>query len=212
MNLPPGDDLHHRESRAARARLRDFTRSLLRFDDLTQPLRFVLDPASGDPVAPIHPALLAAAEVILFIPDEEPDALQLLVEPVEIQPDREAAADRWLIYHGPPPSPRWARLVIQSGRRGREVFDADDLRGPDPLLHHEPRLLTRLNADLSALARACARATGSAPADPRAVGVDPGGLDIRARFGIIRIPFDPPALDVAAAEARLAALLAEAGA
>ncbi|MCC6678786.1 MAG: hypothetical protein IT436_16765 [Phycisphaerales bacterium] len=208
---PHGDD-DSLDAAGARRHLRSTTEALLRFDDLTLHLRFILDPATGDPVSPIPPAVLTAAELILFIPDEVEDALQLLVHPVEINPDREAAADRWLIYHGASRESRWARLEIQSARRGRDVFDGPDLRGPAHLLKDEPRLLALLNADAPGLARLCRSATGTAPADPRAVGIDPDGLDIRARFGIIRIPFDRPADSPAAAESLIRGLISGAGA
>lgn len=187
----------------ARRRLRAAAEGLLRFDDLHLRRPYILDPATGDPVAPIPAAVLAADEVALFIPDESADALQLLVQPIEIDPSREAAADRWRIYHGTTKEPRWARLEIQSARAGRDVFDGPELRGPAPFAADEPAALARLNADPARLAVLCRRAVGIAPADPRAVGLDPDGLDIRARFGIIRIPFDPPAPTIADARAAL---------
>jgi hypothetical protein len=45
------------------------------------------------------------------------------------------------------------------------------------------------------------RRVGVEIGDPMAVGVDPGGFDVRARFGIVRVPFDrsaPTAQDAAA--------------
>jgi len=195
------------EAALLRRHLRSFSEGLLHFDDLTLRRALILDPATGDPVCPVPPAVLSAAQTVLHIPDEVDDALQLLVQPVEINPDRDAAADRWRIYHGAPRDPRWARLEIQSARRGREVLDGADLRGPAPLGRDEPRLIALLNQDLSTLARLCRAATGVTPADPRAAGVDPDGIDIRARFGIIRIPFDPPADSAADAESIIRARL-----
>lgn len=206
----PDPALHPSESASARRHLRAFAEGLLLFDDLTLRRPYVVDSATGDPVCPVPAAVLSADQLTLHIPDEIDDALQLLVTPIEINPDREAAADRWRIYHGAPREARWARLEIQSGRRGRDVFDAPDLRLPALFQQDEARLIAPLNADLPALARACRSVAGSAPADPRAVGVDPDGLDIRARFGIIRIPFSPPADSPAAAQAFIQRLIDEA--
>lgn len=191
------DALRHLRSHAAGA---------LHFDDLILKRAVALDPSTGDPVTPVPPAVLAAEHVVLHLPEESDDALQLLVHPIELNPDTDAACDRWRIYHGQPRDPRWARLEIQSGRLGPAVFDADDLRRPNPLRDAEPRLCSLLNADQAALSALCVRETRVTPTDPRAVGVDPDGLDIRARFGIIRIDLDPPA-DAATIESRLRSLL-----
>lgn len=206
--MPPPSEAHHNaaDARSALRYLRSHTLGALHFDALILKRAIALDPITSDPVITAPPAVLTADHVVLHLPEESDDALQLLVEPVELNPDTDPACDRWRIYHGTPRDPRFIRLEIQSARLRSAVFDADDLRLANPLANVEPRLCSLLNADLAALSAWCIRETNVTPTDPRAVGIDPDGLDIRARFGIIRINFDPP-VDAATAEPRLRQLL-----
>jgi hypothetical protein len=134
-----------------------------------------------------------------MVPEEDEDALQLLVTAEEIDPRREGACDRWLIYHLDAPWPHWAALVIDAAKLGDEVHDGEALMRPDPLRESGPALCKWLNADRDRLADLCRAATGVEPASPVCVGVDAHGVDVRARFGIIRVVFDVAAGDEASA-------------
>jgi hypothetical protein len=53
----------------------------------------------------------------------------------------------------------------------------------------ESRLLKLLNAQRSVLPAVCERLAGVNVPDACAVGIDPYGIDVRARFGIVRVEF-----------------------
>lgn len=177
-------------------------------------VRFVLDGRTGAVVMPLPATLLLAPgpeaeDPVLMAPDESEEALQLLVRIEELGPNREDVTDRWQAYHGPPRFPRWGSLAIESGKLGAEVADGAELMLPNPLLAAEPGLCRKLNADRALLAAVCRRRAAIAPADPVAVGVDPGGVDVRARFGIVRVEFDHEAATPEAAAAAVESLLQE---
>jgi hypothetical protein len=179
-------------------------------DGLATPVKFVCDSASGRIVFPTTPSTLSSSELVLFVPQEEPpdvDELQLLVAPREIDPSHDEPCDRWRAYHGEPRLSHWAACEIESARFAGEVIDETPLGQPNPLAPVEPRLCRRLNSDLDALGRLCTLAVGCAPHDPLAVGVDPGGIDVRARFGIMRIPFKKEAWTPDAAAEMIESLL-----
>ena len=87
--------------------------------------RFVLDPATGQPVLPVLADVFTAGEVALLAPDESTDSLQLLASPIEIDPARHEACDRHQIYFGRPEFARWALLEIESIRRLDDVLDGE---------------------------------------------------------------------------------------
>lgn len=181
------------------------TEGALRFDDHGLLLKFVHDPANGRLVAPVPVAVFSAAEHVLFLPDETPDALQLLVSPEEV--GESATTDRWMMYHGEPEDVRWASFWIDGGRHGPWVFDGEALAIPNPLVRDEPSLCKTANADRARLAAACQRFAGVVVPDPVCVGVDPRGLHVRARFGVVRVCFDESGRSVADAAAALTRLL-----
>lgn len=159
-------------------------------------VRFVLD-REGRLVFPAEGAMLAAEDVTVFIPEEAPadePELQLMVSVAELAGD-DAACDRWRIYHGEPGVNLWAVAAIEGARFAGDVVEHEELARGNPLGAIEPRLCKRLNADRAKLAIVCRVVTGLGVADPVAVGVDPEGIDIRARFGILRLPFREEAGD-----------------
>jgi hypothetical protein len=191
-------------------RMRCFHEGVLCFRDVTASVRYVLDPASGQPVLPVPAFALESEELALFSPDDaldNPDCLQLLATPTPVDPDRDEACDHFAAYFGKPSHSRWARLEVQSLKRLDHVIDGDLVRLANPLRKHEGALCKLANAHSAAVARACATQTGTAPEHPLVVGVDPWGADVRARFGIIRLEFAQPVSTEAEAQAALAHLL-----
>lgn len=176
------------------AALRFHYKALLAVGDRFDPVRFVLDPASGSPVIPVDADALEEVALTLHVPDDSDDqAIHLLGEPHELDRDRHPACDRYRVYFGEPKPRRWIALHLDSIKWSGGLIEANEVPLINPFHASEPRLCRELNADparLSALCRAVA--AGSAPADPRAVGIDPGGIDIRASFGIIRVEFAAP--------------------
>jgi hypothetical protein len=193
-------------------RLRRHHQGVLAFDDLVEEVLFVLDPSSGEPVLPVSAPALSAQSVMLYAPDDalaNPDCLQVHASPEEIDPNREDACDRHGAYFGRPAHARWARLRVESAKRLDVVLDGDLVRLANPLRRYEGALCKAVNANTRSLALACERNAGVLPEQPVLVGVDPWGVDVRARFGIVRLDFEQPASTPAEAAARLTLMLGE---
>ncbi len=171
--------------------LQGWYRGDLRFDDNIVPCRFVRTD-EGRLVAPVMVAALHTADTVLMIPDEHAPVLELLLS---MAPFEEAGpdgrwADRWRIYHGEEEDINWAFPDIDMGRMSGIVIDGDALLRANPLAEDEPglcRALNELGAD--ALRRICRNRIEQDVEKPLVVGVDPDGLDIRAAFDVVRIPF-----------------------
>lgn len=200
------------DAEAARKALRSFTTATARgANGLNTAVKYIVG-VEGHPVAPLPVALVNAGVEALLAPDETEAALQLLVEPVEVDAQG-ADADRWRIYHGPPTEPRFFRLNVLAARHGGEVFDASQIVARSPLAKAEPWLCRRLNRERRADLRAwCRRAARVDIPEPLAVGIDSYGVDVRARFGVVRLEFGSPMNDEASARAALEHLLDEAAA
>lgn len=166
------------------------TEGVMRFGEHSIPFKFVHDPHDGRLIASAPVAALLAADLVLSAPEESDDALQLLLSPDEIE--ESASTDRWLVYHGDPPHVRWGAFWVDGVRHGPWVFDGDAIALPNPLHAIEPALCKRLNADQTGLAALCQRFAGMVVPSPVCVGVDPRGLHVRARFGVIRVRFEAP--------------------
>lgn len=150
------------------------------------PVRFVLDPGTGMLVMPVEGWVLDHAECVLFLPDERADALQVMVE---LSPGIEGALeDRWQAYHGVSRLRAWVRGRPAGARRESEVSEGD-VRAANELRAHEARLVRLCNERRAALSQACRRLAGVEVDEACCVGVDEYGLDVRARFGIVRAEF-----------------------
>lgn len=189
--------------------LRDHRTGVLLADGLVLPVRFVIDGRTGRLVFPCGAAVLDAEELVLHVPEERDDALQLLIHAAPTDPGADGACDRWLGAFGTPDVARWASCTVESGRLGGAVIDGDVLTLVNPLCAAEPALCRRLNADRAALTRLCTRFAGVEVPEPLCVGMDPGGVDVRARFGVVRVPFAVDAATPAQADARLSDMLAQ---
>lgn len=192
----------------ARAMLRNGYRGTLQFDEHFIPIKYVIDPEDGRLIAPVMVAMLTAAETILFVPEEAEDSLQMLVSLEEID-EHHAMADRWRTYHGAPEDVRWAAIWIDMAKLRGVVVDGDALMTPNDLADAEPALCKFVNRRRDALRAAAARYGGMEIESPLCVGVDAHGVDVRAKFDIVRIWFDEPASDEAAAKATIERLLDE---
>src|SRR5262245_15568803 len=131
-------------------------------DEVAHRIRFVSDTASGRLVFPAPGAVLAAEDLVMFVPEEDPeggDELQLMVSIEDLDPGHEAC-DRWRAYHGEPRLSRWAAGLIEGAKFRGSVVEHGAMNAPSPLRQAEGGLCRRLNADRSRLAAACRRATG----------------------------------------------------
>jgi hypothetical protein len=180
-----------------------WTRGDLRHDELTTPVRFV--PASdGRLVAAVTAGILAATDCALAMPDEHAPAMELTVtlDELEATGAAEAETDRWRIYHGNPTHSRWAAMTLEAARFQGSIIDGDALQRSNPLASIEPRLCGILNREHhDAVRTTMQRELGLEPEDPRVVGVDPLGLDIRNRFDVVRVCFREELADPSTAEA-----------
>ncbi len=182
---------------------------VLHFGETQINLKFVADGRTGRLIACVPAAVMLASDHTLFVPEESDEALQLMVTPEEA-PESEAT-DRWQAYHVQPEHVRWAELWVESGKHGAWVFDGEALMLPNPLVESEPALCRAVNADKALLAKVCQRHAGVVAPSPTCVGVDPGGLYVRAPFGVVRVWFERPADGGEAARAAYEALARAAG-
>lgn len=191
--------------------LRRHHEATLQYHERRLEVKFVIDGATGDVVLPADPGFaseLGGRDAVLHMPQEAQCHLQVAIAAAPIsRPEAEEAVDRWHAYHaasGPTArGPRaWLRCRVDGGKvpdspPPGEVYPAEALARPNGLRKAEPRLVKLVNTDRDAIARACRHHVRMEVTDPLCVGVDPFGLDIRARFGIVRIEFD---LEAATAE------------
>lgn len=141
----------------------------------------------------------------LHIPDEASTSAQLhlrlypLVEPADMH-----FADRWQAYHGRPSEPQFYSAQVLSARALGVVIDGGDVVMFNPLEDVESRLVKRVNASRDKLSSMFQAATGLGPIfDAVAVGIDPHGIDLRTRVGVLRLPLGQLAMDAGTAEQAL---------
>lgn len=175
------------------------TATLLSGDRAT-PIRYIIDNATGGLVAPIEGELLGLDDYLLMVPDDAFDAMQIHVEPTVIDHRESESCDRHLAFHGVQDPATWVHFKIFSAKGnhpalGALVVDGVELSGPNPLRSVEARACKRLNSDPINLAALCKRRAGVVIERPLAVGVDPDGIDVRAKFGIVRVELTPPVDD-----------------
>jgi hypothetical protein len=151
-------------------------------------VRFVIDGACGKIVMPVEGWVLDSVDAALFLPEERADALQLLIE-FDAEEPGGAAQDRWSAYHGDARERHWGAARIAGLRREDEVCEGAGITPTNALRGAESRLLKLLNSQRSVLPLVCEQLARVNVPDACAVGIDPYGIDIRARFGIVRAEF-----------------------
>ena len=189
----------------ARAFLRGNLAGTIGFDGEFVPIKVVVAP-DGALVAPVMVAMLRAFDVVIFLPEEGDEAMQLQVTLEEIQDagDFASLCDRWRIYHGEPEDVRWARISIDAAKFDGRMFDGLALMQPNALAEAEPRVCRKVNAEMRELLRkACLAVAEVEIEDPRLVGVDPLGFDVRGRYEIVRLDANPEIADESDAYAAL---------
>lgn len=188
--------------------LRAHHEGVLRSADRLEPVKFVLAPTSGDPIAPVPGEIIEEGECVLLVPDEAEGALQLMVRPIELEPRVDPDCDRWLIHHVKARSAaRWARLEILAARRFEHVLDPEQIRAANPFAQAEPRALKALNARANLAGDLAAQVTGTRPTQARFVGVDPWGVDVRTTLGVLRVELDPALASIEGLEGVLEGIL-----
>jgi hypothetical protein len=173
---------------------------------------------------PPGPAITTALDATFMVPDEHATSLHLHVALTPTTDDQAGSdADRWRAYHAKAhPSGAWLTAQILAARIGTDrsahhgledpsspsaVVEGDAIDLDNPLANTASVLIRTLNADRALLARATAStlATPITPADePVVVGLDPQGLHVRVRAGVLRVAL---ALEPATAQQTLQAWL-----
>ncbi|MBM4109971.1 MAG: hypothetical protein FJ254_01255 [Phycisphaerae bacterium] len=191
--------------------LRGHLEGHLCFDGERRQVKIVIAP-DGRIVAPVMVAVLACGDVVLELPDGEPDSMQLSVTPERFVERGEDAAlcDRWRIYHGDAPDVNWARLAIDACRHAGYYVDAEAVVVPNSLAAIEPAACKALNADPASLLRVMPGSARTSAKDVRVVGIDPDGMDVRRAFDVVRVPW-PDGVEVTSVDSALAAIRAMAG-
>jgi hypothetical protein len=184
----------------AMAFLRSHSRGDLRFDEHVQPIKYVIAPQDGRLVAPVMVAMLRSADVTLCVPADQDGALELMVTLEEFNDksgEQAGLADRWRIHHGEPDDVRWALMLIDAARFDGMFIDGEALMQSNPLAADEARLCREMNIQhIDALRDLCDRRGHMRVEQPVMVGVDPRGIDVRARFDIVRVPFPRGAVSI----------------
>ncbi|VAX40267.1 hypothetical protein MNBD_PLANCTO03-780, partial [hydrothermal vent metagenome] len=171
-------------------------------------VRYVFDRRRGGLVFPMPAEAAGAGEGQLLVPDEHDPVVAALLS-LDIVTELDGAVEiRFEIYHGRAHEAAWAIATIEALRYHGEPFDSEELVLTDEILEHEPGLCRELNTDPEALRAACANLAGAEVEEPVAVGVDPDGIDIRARFGIVRLGFVERAETIERVREQIAALTA----
>lgn len=176
----------------ALSHLHAWTSADLRFDENIRPVKYVFTP-DGRLVAPVMVAMLQATEIVLHIPRADETAMELLVSALEFDENgpEGAFADRWRIFHGDPPDVQWASMTVDLARFHGMVIDGEALQQANPFASVEARLCGELNREHSEQIRSTLiKVLEVDTQDPRVVGIDQRGIDVRARFDVVRLAFD----------------------
>lgn len=197
--------------RDAVAHLRGHASGDLRFDEHLRSLKYVLAP-DGRLVMPVMVAMLQTMDTVLYVPEWSDDIdmleLQLTLEPFEESGLGGALADRWRIHHGEPDDVRWASALVDAARYRGMVIDGSALMVPNTIAAEEPALCRWMNTEHSAgLGRLCERFGGMQVETPVMVGIDPMGVNVRARFDVVRLRFPVEATSAQEARKSLEAML-----
>ena len=167
---------------------------LIRFDENVLPIQVVID-KEGRLVAPVMVAMLTAGETVLYLPDEDDSSLHVMVTLEQFEetgPDGHLA-DRWRIYHGEPDDVRWAIMHIEAARLDGVFYDGDGLLVPNLLGGVEASICRWANENLvDGIRTACLREREIEIKEPRLVGVDQLGFDVRGRFEVVRLDAPTP--------------------
>ena len=192
-------------------RVRRFRTADVVADGVPTPVKLIIDGRDGSLVFPADHAMLEADELVMWLPAERFDAVQVLADRSEVEDPYDEAKDRYLAYHGEHRGrhgpPRWARCAAETIRVGSRVWSNDEAPLINRLRADEPRLCKLLNADRDRLGGLCEDMVDVRPPSPLAVGVDEDGIDVRGSIGIIRLEFPRRARDGVDAGAMLRGLL-----
>jgi len=174
--------------------LRSNSTATLKFGEHTKDVSYVICP-DGLLVIPAMVAMLQPSDTLLFVPEYMEDCMEIHVSLSQFTAEGKngARADRWQVYHGEPPDVQWAMLDIDAARFHEMFIDGDGLCRENPLASEEPAICKELNTNKQDKLRVlCKTKTNVDVTNPTVVGVDALGIDVRAPFGIVRVPSNAP--------------------
>lgn len=179
----------------------------LLYDQSPFDARCMIDPKTGVFIVSVVPDALGADDIVLAAPKDSFDTKIRISVKLE-ESVTEEQQDRFTAYHIPSTTPMLAcaKLMYAKLDSGEVVTD-DQCSLINPLIAVMPSLCRALNADRDRLSQICFSMTGVHHEQPIAVGVDDRGLDIRARFGLVRVVFDEPIGSPDLAQDRITSLL-----
>ena len=144
--------------------------------------------SDGRDASIVFPAELEQPQgAVLYIPNDGFDEMALLLDTENFDTAFDEAKDRHQAYHGHPDLVDWFRARIDSAKWQNRVFEGAEVLSPNTLRPCEPALVRTLNADRDRLAEVTRLLTGVKPEQAVCVGVDPIGMDVRTRVGVIRV-------------------------
>lgn len=172
--------------------LRSAWSATLLYDQSPFETKCMLDPRDGVYIVSIVEDALDATDLVLASPRDSFDS-RIRIS-ITLDPDTtEEQRDRFTAYHLPATKPLLARgsfefAKIDSG----EVVTSEDCSLRNPLINEMGSLCKVLNSNRDLLAKVCKESSGVEHESPLAVGVDHIGIDVRARFGLVRIVLPEP--------------------
>jgi len=174
--------------------LRSNTTATLKFGEHMHEVSYVIA-NDGLLVIPAMVAMLQLCDTVMYVPEYGEDCMEMQVSLQEFKPEGSFGllADRWEVYHGTPPDVQWASVEIDAARFHDMFVDGECLQRQNPLSHLEASMCKELNDNhRTNVKQTCVAIAKIDVISPVVVGVDPLGLDVRATFGIVRIPSSMP--------------------
>jgi hypothetical protein len=173
--------------------LRNNSTASLSFGENNIDLSYIIIP-DGRLVIPAMIAMLQPCDMVMYVPEYADGCMEMHVSLEQFKEDGENGgfADRWQVYHGEPPDTQWAFVDIDAARFHEMFIDGEILRRENALSTIERTLCKTLNENPDVIREICTAKTNVEVTNPFVVGVDPLGVDIRAPFGIVRVPADNP--------------------
>lgn len=167
------------------------------FGDRRGAARFIITEDGDRLVIGLEGAAARAGEATIVAPSETNTALELGLELRVIDdPESHWECDRWRAYHAQVQSPQtvFAYGKVFGVRASGVVYDAGEIDLTNTLgrdANAGVRTINQAQRDRGVLAALCER-EGTPVQDPVCVGLDQWGIDIRARFGVLRVGCDRP--------------------
>ncbi|MDP7008889.1 MAG: hypothetical protein QGI78_04885 [Phycisphaerales bacterium] len=173
--------------------LRGNSTATLRFGEHLHEVSYVFC-NDGTMVIPAMVAMLQPQDMVMYVPEYAEDCVEMHVTLEQFSEEGIGGvyADRWQMYHGESPDVQWARVTIDAARFHEMFVDGAGLHRENEFANEEPAMCKQLNTNPKELIHVCKGSVGVDVASPLLVGVDPFGLDIRARFGIVRLEPEKP--------------------